>query len=95
MKHMKALAILSAALLWVMSPVASLACERCFGALVDSPIITAISASMFLLLVLISGVFGGFVAFFRNIRSREQAIAEHESLTSDLHTNDRPDSGTP
>ena len=95
MNRVKPLAILSASLLWVMSPETSLACERCFGALVDSPIITAISASMFLLLVLVTGVFGGFVAFFRNIRSREKAIAQQDSQNAELLTNDRPDSRTP
>jgi hypothetical protein len=50
------------------------ACEKCFGALVDSPVVAAVSASMFLLLVVTSCVLGGITAFFR--RAHERSVAD-------------------
>jgi hypothetical protein len=50
------------------------ACEKCFGAFVDSPVVAAVSASMFLLLVVTSCVLGGITAFFR--RAHERSVAD-------------------
>jgi len=70
------------AVLGVATPGVTLACERCFGAAVDSPVIAAISASMFLLIVLITGVFGGIVQFFRNVHEREKTLRSPDSPPS-------------
>ncbi|MFT5143995.1 MAG: hypothetical protein ACI80V_000344 [Rhodothermales bacterium] len=59
-----------------------LACERCFGAGVDAPAVRAVSASMLVLLVMISGVFGGILSFFRNMSVRARNLAEQDP-TSD------------
>lgn len=76
------------ALVWIatafaFSPGAAAACERCFGAGVDSPIVIAIGFSMLTLLVLMGFVSGGIFSFFSQANTRAQILAQIESSTSD------------
>ncbi len=70
---------------WLASPGISYACERCFGAGADSPLVTAIGFSMLSLLLIIGFVFGGIASFFNqaNSRARELAGAEDDRRGSD------------
>ena len=68
---------------YALSPGAAAACERCFGAGADSPIVTAIGLSMLSLLVLMGFVFGGIFSFFNQAHTRTQTLAQIESSTSD------------
>ena len=64
-------------------PDLAMACERCFGAGSDAPAVRAVSASMLVLFALMTGVFGGIVAFFRNMSIRADQLApEHPDSRS-------------
>ena len=71
------------AITYAISPGAAAACERCFGAGADSPIVTAIGLSMLSLLVLIGFVCSGIFSFFNQAHTRTQLLAQIESSTSD------------
>lgn len=60
---------------WLVRPETSLACEKCFGAAVDSPVVYAIGFSMLALLVTIIFVWGGIIAFFNNVERRGRLLA--------------------
>lgn len=75
----KTLAVYALAGIWMTFPAISSACERCFGAGSDSPIVSAIGISMLGLLVMIGFVFGGIVSFFNQANNRAKAI-ENEAL---------------
>ncbi len=61
---------------WLYSPASALACEKCFGAAGDSPVVYAIGISMLALLVTIVGVWGGFIAFFNKVEKRGRMLAD-------------------
>ena len=67
---------------WLLDPDIALACERCFGAGSDSPIVSAIGISMLGLLIMIGFVFGGIVAFFNQSNKRAKLLAEEGSADS-------------
>ena len=58
------------------SPDVALACERCFGAGSDSPVVAAISLSMFTLLVVVSVVMTGITKFFTHSARRAKLLDE-------------------
>lgn len=62
--------VVSAVLLWGVSPEAALACERCFGAGADSATVRAIGASMLLLVVLMGFMGGSIFSFFNRAHGR-------------------------
>jgi len=69
--------------MWIALPSVGLACERCFGAGSDSPIVSAIGVSMLGLLVMVGFVFGGILSFFNQANNRAKAIAaEDESAAA-------------
>ena len=68
---------------WIFLPEVSQACERCFGAGSDSPIVSAIGISMLALLTLIGVVFTGIISFFNQANNRSQSLAENEQGLSD------------
>ncbi len=72
--------------LWLVLPEVSSACERCFGAGSDSPIIRAIGISMLALLAMIGVVFTGIISFFNQANNRSRAIAEEDRDFSDPST---------
>ena len=59
---------------WALIPEATLACERCFGAGVDSATVRAIGASMMVLIVLMGLMGGGIFSFFRRAHERAGKI---------------------
>ena len=65
---------------WIALPSVGLACERCFGAGSDSPIVSAIGVSMLGLLVMIGFVFGGIISFFNQANNRAKAIADESDF---------------
>ena len=71
-------------------PSVAFACERCFGAAADSPIVSAIGISMLSLLVLVGFVFGGIFSFFSrsNARAREmeRVTGEAERIVSEYQS---------
>ena len=73
---------IAAATLWLLSPGVSLACERCFGAGSDSPIVSAIGISMLGLLIMIGFVFGGIVSFFNQANRRARLLEAEKSDAS-------------
>lgn len=71
---------------WMILPEVTLACERCFGAGLDSPIVTAIGISMLVLLAMIGFVFTGIISFFNQAHNRSRSIAEDARDSSDTST---------
>lgn len=57
-------------------PGSAFACERCFGANVDTPTTQGIAFSMLALLGITGGVSTGIVLFFLNIRKRSKMLYE-------------------
>jgi hypothetical protein len=64
----------------------ALACQACFGANVDSPLVDGAKLGVFLLLGVTLSVQGGFVAFFLYLRRRAKRFqaAELASEWADL-----------
>lgn len=62
------------------------ACEVCYGAAKDSPLVNAARTGVFLLLAVTLAVQGGFVAFFLHLWRRAKRVheAEIDSEWSDL-----------
>ena len=60
-----------------------LACEMCFGAAVDSPVVYGISLAMLLLLGMTGLVWGGIVLFFGNMERRARLLAAGELTVED------------
>lgn len=84
MKTLRYIASMSALVgAWMILPEVTLACERCFGAGLDSPIVTAIGISMLALLAMIGVVFTGIISFFNQAHNRSRSIAEDERESSD------------
>ncbi|MCZ6756870.1 MAG: hypothetical protein O7C39_01175 [Bacteroidetes bacterium] len=71
---------------WMILPEVTLACERCFGAGLDSPIVTAIGISMLVLLAMICVVFTGIISFFNQANNRSRSIAKDARESSDAST---------
>lgn len=69
-------AVLAIFLAWSCSPAIASACERCFGAGSDSPIVTAISLSMFALVVVTALVLTGVTKFFRDMTRRARSLED-------------------
>ncbi len=69
------------ALFWL--PETAHACEKCFGAAADSPVVYAIGISMLTLLVMIIGVWGGLLSFFRNMEKRRRMLASGELVVTE------------
>ena len=66
------------ALALAVAPQAAQACESCYGAKTESPLIDAARVGMFLLLGITLGVQGGFVAFFLHLRKRAKRFQDAE-----------------
>ena len=66
------------ALALLLAPRAAEACESCYGANTDSPLVDAAKVGMFLLLGITLSVQGGFVAFFLHLRRRARRIQDAE-----------------
>ena len=71
---------------WMILPEVTLACERCFGAGLDSPIVTAIGIAMLALLAIIGVVFTGIISFFNQAYTRSRSIAEDGRESSNTST---------
>lgn len=69
-------AIAALSTLLVLSPLAASACERCFGAGSDSPVITALGLSMLSLVVVTGFVLTGITKFFRDMTLRAKKLEE-------------------
>lgn len=67
------------------------ACESCYGAATESPLIDAAKVGMFLLLAVTLSVQGGFVAFFLHLRNKARRFheAEIEAEWNELQRGDR------
>ena len=74
------------AMLLILPQTAS-ACERCFGANVDTPTTRGIAFSMLALLGITGGVSTGVIMFFLNIRKRTKMLYE-ASLEKLKHTSE-------
>lgn len=72
-KYFFVFAALGLALLLIL-PQSAFACERCFGANVDTPTTQGIALSMLALLGITGGVSTGIVFFFLNIRKRSKLL---------------------
>jgi hypothetical protein len=59
-----------------LAPSVASACESCYGAATESPLIDAAKVGMFLLLAVTLSVQGGFVAFFLHLRRRAKRYAQ-------------------
>ena len=57
---------------------AASACESCYGAATESPLIDAARVGMFLLLAVTLSVQGGFVAFFLHLRKKARIFHQAE-----------------
>ena len=66
------------ALALALLPQAAQACESCYGAKTESPLIDAARVGMFLLLGVTLSVQGGFLAFFLHLRRRARRFHEAE-----------------
>ncbi|QXD15953.1 hypothetical protein GQ464_003105 [Rhodocaloribacter litoris] len=62
---------------------AATACERCFGAAADSPVVVAIGLSMLALLVLVIIVWGGIIGFFSHVEKRSRMLASGELVVTE------------
>lgn len=85
---MRALGILAIALA---APGVAEACESCYGAATDSPLIDGARVGMFLLLAVTLTVQGGFAAFFLHLRRRAKRYhdAQLEAEWDELQRSDR------
>ena len=97
-KCIKAFIALSGTALLLL-PQTAYACERCFGAGANGPVVQAISLSMLALLVMTVVVWGGIVTFFGNMEKRSKMLASGELVVLDngkvvpatvAHAADRP-----
>ena len=70
--------LLVLAVLLALAPGAAEACESCYGAATDSPLIDGAKVGMFLLLAVTLSVQGGFVAFFLHLRKKARLYHEAE-----------------
>jgi len=58
------------------SPASAVACERCFGAGSDSPVVTAIGLSMATLAIVTGFVLTGITKFFRDMTVRAKKLQD-------------------
>jgi hypothetical protein len=72
------LALLGIVLALALAPSAASACESCYGANTDSPLVDAAKVGMLLLLAVTLSVQGGFVAFFLHLRKKARRFQEAE-----------------
>jgi hypothetical protein len=78
--------VLVAVVAFLVSLAPARACQACFGANVDSPLVDGATLGVFLLLGVTLSVQGGFVAFFLYLRRRAKRLqaAELASEWADL-----------
>lgn len=80
--HKKQILLLTSALL-IALPDIILACDKCFGAGVDTPVTQGISLAMMALLGITGSVLGGITAFFLFLRRRAKMFESGEIMMTE------------
>ena len=73
---MRILAVAGVGAATLFTPTAVLACEKCFGAGSDSPVVTAIGLSMATLAIVTGFVLTGITKFFRDMTVRARKLQD-------------------